>query len=146
MERIARSALLELPVETMFNLVKNVDAYCEFLPWCASSRVLTGDEHCIEAELRIKKGLTQIILRTRNRLQPPHSIRLEQIAGPFSEFAGLWTFRALSKTACKIELQLDFRLQGRFRAFAGKTAFGKATDAVMDAFCEQARRLKQGIE
>lgn len=146
MDRIARSALLELPVETMFNVVKNVDAYCEFLPWCASSTVLTCDEHCIEAELRIKKGLTQITLRTRNRLQPPHSIRLEQIAGPFAEFAGLWTFKALSATDCKIALQLDFRLKGRFRAVVGKTVLGKTADAVMDAFCEQARRLKQGIE
>ncbi len=56
MTTITRSALVMFTPDQMFDLVNDVEAYPNFLPWCRSSRILSKNEHVICASLDIAKG------------------------------------------------------------------------------------------
>lgn len=147
MQRIKQSALLTLPIDVAFHLIEDIEAYPDFLPWCTSSKVFASSgQHQVEAEIKVRKGLLGIGLRTRNTMQPPHSIRLKQVKGPFKQFDGLWTLKALTETACRVELELAFELQGKFKVVVSTSALKKATNLVMDAFCERARQIEQASD
>jgi ribosome-associated toxin RatA of RatAB toxin-antitoxin module len=44
MTRVERSALVLHTVEQMFDLINDVDAYPQFLPWCASTELIRSSE------------------------------------------------------------------------------------------------------
>ena len=139
MTQIQRSALIDLPAKQMFSLVNNINSYSTFLPWCIHSAILASKENWVCAELKIQEGLLKTTLRTHNEFSPPDSIRMTQVQGPFKAFRGIWIFTALSETASKTELALDFELQRKFRLLVSRHMLDAAANKVMDAFCEHAR-------
>jgi len=56
---ISRSALVPYAAEAMFDLVDDVPAYPEFLPWCKGAYVLSDDGDEVTARLEIAKGAFQ---------------------------------------------------------------------------------------
>ena len=58
-----------------------------------------------------KAGVSQSFT-TRNALVPGERIALQLVDGPFSDFRGVWEFKALSDSACKITLDLHFEYAG----------------------------------
>lgn len=139
MTQIHRSALMDLPAEQMFSLVRDINAYSTFLPWCTHSTILASKERWVCAELKVRVGLLKAALRTHNELSPPDSICMTQVQGPFKSFRGIWVFTALSETASKTELALDFELQRKFRLLVSRNMLDTAANKVMDAFCEHAK-------
>ncbi len=48
---VQKSALVKFSALQMFELVNNIEAYPQFLPWCSGSRIITREGDIIEAEL-----------------------------------------------------------------------------------------------
>lgn len=85
---IQRSALLPYTAEQVFQLVDDIEAYPQFMDGCVRAQVLSRDKNCVEARLDLERaGITQSFA-TRNQLQPPHTIELELLEGPFDSFSG----------------------------------------------------------
>ncbi|MBT3724204.1 MAG: ubiquinone-binding protein, partial [Gammaproteobacteria bacterium] len=51
MAKINRSALMPFSAAQMYDIVNSVEKYPEFLPWCASSKVLSQSESTMEASI-----------------------------------------------------------------------------------------------
>lgn len=140
MTEIERSALVPWTPEQMFAVVMDVDAYANFLPWCASSRLVSKSDTEIVGRLEVAKGGVRRSMTTRNRIEPPHKMYIELVEGPFKEFSGLWTFQALGDAGCKVTLSLRFEVDGRLMGFALGRVFNAAADKMVDAFCERAEQ------
>ena len=99
MSVVEKTALIRVPASTLYEIVNNVDAYPEFLPWCKTARLLsrTEDELCGEIEVS-KAGVTQSF-STCNRLFPHHRIEIHLKDGPFRKLDGAWEFTELSNSA-----------------------------------------------
>lgn len=141
MTDIRRSALVPWSPEQMFALVKDVESYPTFLPWCASSKLISESDTEIVGRLDVAKGGIKRSLTTRNRIEPPKKMYIELIEGPFTEFSGLWTFDALGDAGCKVELRLKFEADNRLMNFALSRVFNMAADRLVDAFCERAEKV-----
>lgn len=138
---IQRSALLPYPAQVLFDLVNDVDAYPQFLPWCAASEVLEqSDEHMLAA-LTIAKGSVSQRFLTRNNLQPGSRIEMSLREGPFSDLHGIWEFKALGEMACKISLDLTFEYAGPLVKATLGPLFTQAANTLVDAFCQRAKQL-----
>ena len=140
MPTLSRSALLPYPRDSVYEIVSDIRAYPEFVPWCAASTILEQDEREVTAALEFgRRGLRETVT-TRNTLLPGERIELSLISGPFTQFAGIWTFTALGGTAgCKVEFDLDYALPARhvvLRAF-----IGQAADKLVDAFTARCAAL-----
>lgn len=141
MPSIQRSALVAYSAQAMFDLVNDVASYPEFLPGCTDSKVLEQHDNEMKASLLVSKAGVKQWFTTRNTLHAPSRIDMQLVDGPFKHLKGGWTFSALSESACKIELDLDFEFSNKITQFAfGKIFSGLATSMV-NAFTERAKQV-----
>lgn len=147
MPAIQRSALLPLPVESVFGVVSDVARYPEFLPWCRDAVVLEEVADEVVAQLELKASGLHERFVTRNVLRRFERIELHLVSGPFSSFEGAWHFRRLGEDAgCRVELDLRFELTGVRSLVSGAFSgvFVRAADQMVDAFCRRAAELHGG--
>lgn len=140
-QTIDRSALVMHSAQRMFELVNDVHSCPKFLPWCASSSVLSkSDEHMV-AMLEIAKGGLRHQFTTRNMFAVPNEIQLELVEGPFSQLQGVWRFLPLDAGACKVMLSLNFEFSGLLAKMAVGAVFSQAANSMVDAFCKRANEV-----
>ena len=141
---IERSALLAHPVEQVFDLVADIERYPEFLKGCVGADILKRDDDEVTATLRLSRAGISHGFTTQNRMQRPHRIDLALVDGPFSHFAGHWSFLALGDDACKTTLQLHFELASGIASVAAGKLFDKVALDLMDAIVNRAgQQLEQ---
>lgn len=141
MPEISRSALLPYPAQFMYDIVNQVEAYPEFLPWCGGARLHQADDTSLEASIQIcAAGLNQWF-KTRNSMIPGKSIEIQLVDGPFKRLQGYWHFTPLDDEGSKIELVLQFEFKRGLAAAVIAPAFTRIANTMVDSFCERAREL-----
>ncbi len=141
MTQVNRSALVLHSAQQMFDIVNDVKAYPDFLPWCASTELLCEDDQSMEATLHLAKAGLKYSFTTRNRLSRPGRIEIELVEGPFSRLTGVWTFEALNSEACKVSLDLVFEFSGKLTGMAMSKVFNQVATTLVDAFVQRAERV-----
>lgn len=141
MSHVAKSVLLPFTSEQMYALVEGVEAYPQFLPWCASSQVHARTPDSTEASIELNfKGIRQTFT-TLNRNDPGHSIHLALLRGPFRSLTGHWQFLALGErgnVGCKVSLQLDYEFSNAAIVALIGSAFDRIAAGLLDAFVNRA--------
>lgn len=142
---IDKSALVMHSAERMFDVVNDIPRYPEFLPWCAGAEVhdVSGDQ--LTASLDVAKGGVRHRFTTRNELLVPERIDMVLVDGPFRDLRGQWHFRALSDSACKVVLQLEFEFSGKLARMAFGPVFSQAANTMVEAFCRRADQLHRPL-
>ncbi|HNH71970.1 MAG TPA: type II toxin-antitoxin system RatA family toxin [Pseudomonadales bacterium] len=141
MTRIRRTVLLPYPVEKLYALINDIERYPEFMEGCVGAQLLCVEPDTLVARLDLAKGPLRQSFTTRNHLHPPHSIRMELEAGPFSQFAGQWQLDALGTQGCKVSLDLEFELASKLISLAAGKLFQSVADQMVDAICLRAHTL-----
>ena len=141
MRKVNRSALVPHSARQMFDVVNDVPAYSQFLPWCHSSEVLSQDEQGMVARLELAKSGLKHSFTTRNIINVPDSIQMDLVEGPFSKLSGRWTFTQLGEDGCRITMDLEFDFNSRLMNLTLAGVFEIAADKMVDAFCERADKL-----
>lgn len=139
MTQISRNALVPYSVEEMYQLVDNIEAYAEFLPWCRSTEVMSRDQNEVKASIEIAHGILQKSFTTLNRLQKNKMVEMRLVKGPFKHLEGYWRFDALKDDAAsKISLDLEFEFESKLVALAVGPVFNQIANSMVDAFCKRA--------
>ena len=120
--------------EVVFEVVDQIDAYSEFLPWCAESQVLQRTEMEVIATLVLAKSGIRQSFTTKNQLIRPNAIGLSLVDGPFKQLEGVWAFDALGDAGCKISLDMRFEFSSKLMDQTFGRVFGVAADRLVDAF------------
>lgn len=144
MALVKKTALVMHSAEEMYRLVLDVDRYQAFLPWCRSSRRLSGDESQVCGEIEVERIGIRQKFSTCNRLIPFESIGIQLKEGPFQELSGEWRFVALRDNACRVELELRFEFSGRLIDTAFGAVFNQIANTLVDAFCKRADEVYGG--
>ena len=127
--------------EQMFNIVNDVKAYPEFLPWCSSTQIIDQGEQHLEATLNLSKAGLKYSFTTRNKLHPHDRMEIQLVEGPFSKLVGVWTFEALSEEACKVSLDMQFEFANKLAGMAMGKVFNQVATTLVDAFVQRADAL-----
>ncbi|MEL6710539.1 MAG: type II toxin-antitoxin system RatA family toxin [Pseudomonadota bacterium] len=139
--KIHKTAIVPYTDQAMFDLVRDIDRYAEFLPWCSQAAVLQETAHDVIGQIEIHHLGFRQAFSTRNVLNPPHHMSLELQEGPFKTFHGDWQFERLNDEACKVSLTLQFA----FANFVMQSAFGsifeQIANTLVDSFCQRARDI-----
>lgn len=143
MPEISRSALLPYPASFMYDIVNQVEAYPEFLPWCGGARLHQADDTSMEASINISVGGLNQWFKTRNSMVPGKSIEIELVDGPFKRLHGHWRFSALEDEGSKIELVMKFEFKRGLAAAVIAPAFTRIANTMVDSFCQRARELDE---
>ena len=126
----------------MYQLIKNIDDYSQFLPWCSASRVIevysnaSGYEQAI-ARIDIKKGLISSYFISENTYISNKRIDMKLVEGPFEFLSGYWQF--ISKESYTIvEFHLEYRFSNSFLAKLYAASFNIIIDKIIAAFLDRA--------
>ena len=138
---IRRSALVEYPVEAMFDLIEAAEHYPAFLPWCADATILARDDTLVLANLTVAWHGVRFELKTRNPKRRPEWLAFRVEEGPFRRFDGEWNLRALAPSACKVEFSLRYEFAGVLLRKAAGVAFDRIAATYVDAFVRRADAL-----
>jgi coenzyme Q-binding protein COQ10 len=138
-------ALLPLSCKDVFDLVANVAAYPEFLPWCLAARVtpVTDTQH--EAELLVGKGPLKEAYTSLVTLTPHTQIHAAQIKGPLKRLDTLWTFTPKG-AGCQAHLALDLELGSGLSQMLLGAFFKEAAGHMLEAFKARALSLYQNTK
>lgn len=138
---ISRSALLPYAAHQVYELVNDVEAYPAFMEGCVGARVLRREPKFLDARLELSRGGIAQSFSTRNHLVPGQAITLELLEGPFRSFSGSWQFRALDTAACKLCLDMEFRMASALLGAAASRLFESVTNELVGAVARRARDL-----
>jgi ribosome-associated toxin RatA of RatAB toxin-antitoxin module len=127
----------------MFDLINDIEAYPQFMDGCIGAKILARGDDWLEARLELSKaGVSQSFV-TRNQLQPPHSMSMNLVDGPFKYLLGVWRFTPLGEQACKVTFELEFELQNRLLGMAVGKLFESVSNKQVDALCARAKQVYQ---
>ena len=138
---VKKSALVKYSAQQMYDLVCDIDAYPQFLPWCGGSRILKREDDVIEAELLIAKGGFKKAFSTRNRIENGTKMTISLLNGPFTSMEGEWNFTPLREDACKISLDLEFEMPGKLANLAFGAVFNQICNTMVSSFTSRAKQV-----
>jgi len=138
---VQKSALVKFSARQMFDLVNDIEAYPQFLPWCSGSRIIKRGEDMVEAEIIISKGGFKKAFSTRNKIDLGGKITVSLLDGPFSYLEGVWNFMPLREDASKISLDLEFEMSSKLASLAFGTVFHQICNTMVGAFTSRAKQV-----
>lgn len=141
MPQVVKSVLVPYTAEQMFGLVDDVPRYPEFLPWCSNAEAVQHDAALTRATLHINyRGIKQRFT-TENTKEPPRSLRMRLVDGPFRTLDGGWRFNDLDGRGCKIEFNLNYEFSNRLLSTLVGPVFAYIADTLVEAFVKRADSL-----
>lgn len=141
MTAIHKSALVPYSAHEMYQLVADIEAYPQFLPWCGGARLISREPTVVAAAIEIAYGGINKTFTTRNYLTPGARMQMELLDGPFKHLDGNWHFQELGARESKITLDLDFEFSNKLMAFALSSTFSKIADSMVDSFLQRAHTV-----
>ena len=134
MTAIHRSAIVPYSASRMFDLVADIPAYPQFLPWCGGARIVSSQGDEVIAAIDIAYGSVHKTFSTRNLMQRHKMLEMRLIEGPFSFLQGFWRFDALDEEACKISLDLQFAVANKLTGLVLTPVFSNIANQLVDSF------------
>lgn len=141
MRKVCRSALVPYSAAQMFKLVKDVEQYPSFLPWCNDAEVHIRGEDFVEASLELHRGRISKRFRTRNVFRENESLGIALVGGPFRHMSGGWTFQQLGDAGSKVALELEFEFESRATDVIFGRFFEHTCNALVDSFTHRAANI-----
>lgn len=147
MKHVKKSVLLWYSAREMYTLVTAVEAYPEFLPWCAQAEVLERVEAGMKARLTLAYGGVRHAFTTRNEHVADRSVLVGLVDGPFSLLDGLWQFLPLGaqggapENACKIELDMRYAFASPALERVVSPVFDRVANTLVDSFVRRAEQV-----
>lgn len=134
---IKRSAQVPYSAAQMYQLVTDVAAYPEFLPWCSDTQILQTGERALTARVTLALGKLHQSFITRNVMEPQRRVFIELVKGPFKHLTGEWQFESLP-SGCRVSLDMSFEFKSRLIRMALGGPFHHVANSFMDAFIQRA--------
>lgn len=140
MPDIHRSALVPYSPGQMFDLVKDVERYPEFLSWVVGAECFEETETHQYASLELSIAGIRRRIKTRNELVPGERLTLNLDEGPFQRFNGEWTFTDLG-IGSRVELSLGFEFDNPALVAAFSRGFVNVANRMIDDFTRRADQV-----
>ena len=131
--------------DQMFDLVGDVAAYPEFLPWCSAARIRSrkpiADGEEIEADLVISFKVFRERFGSRVTLRPKQRvIDTEYLEGPFKYLKSQWTFTE-TPSGCDVSFVVEFEFKSAILQGLIGLMFNEAMRRIVRAFETRAETL-----
>lgn len=146
MKHVNKSVLVWYSAQEMFDLVVDVPAYPQFLPWCDQAQVVQHHSDGMTARLGLAFGRLRHTFTTRNTHVQPHEVGMSLVDGPFSHLEGHWHFADLhpdgsNSRACRATLDLRYAFEGRTAELVLSPVFDRIAATLVDAFLARAQAV-----
>jgi coenzyme Q-binding protein COQ10 len=109
--------LLPYTPEQVFDVVADVEAYPQFLPWCTACRIRRRESaEVFVADMAIGFKMVRETFTSRVTLDRPRGVTVDYLDGPFRHLVNTWTFRPYTGKAGGRATEVEFFLEFEFRS------------------------------
>lgn len=145
MPKHSETRALPWTARQMYDLVADVAAYPEFLPWIAAARVRSVTEHDDHSIMLADLVVSFKVFRERfgshvTMWKDPLKIDIEYVDGPFHHMRSTWDFRP-REDGCEITFDVDFEFRNRLLQGAAGLFFNEAMQRAVRSFEKRARQI-----
>lgn len=141
MNHVYRQAKVPYSAQQMYDLVNDINAYPQFLPWCKSAHICEQTAEHIIATLVLAKGGIHKAFTTCNRLTPAERIDIELVDGPFKHLTGHWRFQDQPDGGCFVSVDMEFEFSSRILGLLLEPIFNEITQTLVTAFTKRAETV-----
>ncbi|MFY0680024.1 MAG: type II toxin-antitoxin system RatA family toxin [Thalassovita sp.] len=137
---------LPYSAQQMYDLVADVAAYPQFLPWCAAARIRsvtdqTDGTQVMEADLVISFKVFRERFGSRVVLNSDQKrIDTEYLDGPFKYLKSYWEFKD-TEQGCDVSFYVDFEFKNAVLQKIIGVVFNEAMHRIVRAFESRAKDL-----
>jgi len=144
----AEKRIMPHSAEQMYDLIADVSAYPQFLPWCTAARINKtkptddGTGTVVDADLVISFKLFREKFASRVTMNPTAGvIDVEYLDGPFRYLNNHWQFNALEDGTCEVDFFVDFEFKSPMLQAVIGMVFNEAMQRIVRAFEKRADEL-----
>ena len=137
---------LPYPPEQLFELIADVEAYPQFLPWVSSLRTWNRTQtidgvRSVDAEARVGFAIVRETFATRVKMdERAKAIEVGLLYGPFKRLRNHWRFVPEGQ-GTRVEFEIDFEFKSRLLDAILAANLRHAADRLIGCFEARARRL-----
>ncbi len=136
---------LPYSAKQMYDLVADVSAYPEFLPWCSAARIRSREQEAncevLLADLVISFKVFRERFGSRVTLYADDMmIDTEYLDGPFKYLKSTWKCEE-TETGCHVDFFVDFEFKSKVLQGVIGLVFNEAMQRVVRAFEQRAQAL-----
>ena len=139
--------MLPYTAAQLFQLVGDVSAYPDFVPWITAMRTWNARDlgegaDSLDAEAGVGFSFLKERFSTRVwRDVANHQIDVDLLSGPFRKLANRWRFAPAEGGGTRIDFEIDFEFKSRLLDGLLAANFHRAVDRLMACFEDRARAL-----
>jgi len=123
---------------TMYQLVIDIPAYPEFLPWVAEATVLEQTPNTITARLVAELAGIHYPFSTVDRIMPNKLVEIRLHDGPFRFLESVWSFDPLDDHHCQVHFSIEFAFKNMMIDVIAAPIFSTACRTMVEAFEQRA--------
>jgi ribosome-associated toxin RatA of RatAB toxin-antitoxin module len=142
MKKIYKEEEINVDVETIFNLINEVENYPDFLPWCTKTEVTKESENINIGKIFISKSFIKWNFSTKNTIDVNKSITLSLVDGPFDELNGQWSFKTIDSNNTHVTLEIDYKFKNSLIEISIEPIFSTIMNSILKSFIDQAFKIK----
>ncbi len=146
MKRHDDSKILPYRADEMFDLVADIEAYPDFLPWCKAARIRSREFESdgverVDADLVIAFGAFRERFGSRVKLdRKAMQIDVNYLDGPFKTLRNQWRFADV-EAGCQVDFFVEFEFKSKILQLAIGQVFEHAMMRIVHAFETRAQAL-----
>ena len=131
-------------MEQIFDVVLDVGAYQNFLPWCQKSVILSDGHNKMLAEMTI--GIPPLSERYTSKVsyrRPFHIRAVSEHGRLFNHLVNDWRFSPGLRSepnSCIVDFSVSFEFKSALQAKLGNVFFDETAEAMTSAFYKEAQR------
>jgi coenzyme Q-binding protein COQ10 len=136
---------LPYSADQMYDLVADISAYPQFLPWCSAARIrsrsIQGECETVEADLVISFKVFRESFASRVELwNMAKKIDTQYLEGPFKHMKSSWEF-VDTLSGCDVRFFVDFEFKNAILRSIVGVVFNEAMQRIVRAFESRAEML-----
>ncbi len=141
MAQVEASTVIRAPLEQVYQLAKNVEAFPEFMPDLESVRVLERENgHTVTEWVGVVQGRKIRWVEEDQWDDTRHLCRFRQREGDFAKYEGTWSFAATDggiQTSLVVDFELELPLAGALISKLLKVLVRKNLESMLVALKNQ---------
>ena len=142
MKKIYKQEEINIDVQTIFNLINDIENYPSFLPWCTQTEVTKETENINIGKIFISKSFIKWNFSTKNLIVTNKSITLSLVDGPFDELNGQWSFKPIDENNTHVTLEINYKFKNSLIEISIEPIFSTIMNSILKSFIDQAFKIK----
>ena len=134
--------ILPYQPEQLFDMVLDINAYKDFLPWCRRSEIIDHipEKNVLYASVTAGYLVYSEMYVSKVTYEKPRKIHAEYVEGPFKTLYTSWTFEEHPK-GCELQFEVHFEFSASVLNALASHVLDQISTRMVEAFVRRAQYL-----